>query len=440
LRALNLGFGRSHETQPIEAIVFWEKGIPVMAIEIAIPKLGLTMEEATLVSWKFTAGATVRKEEIVLVLETDKVTFEMPSPGGGLLHPVAAAGARVEVSEVVGYLAADAAELATLAAERPAAESAPAAAQAPTAAAASAAPAAPQPAAPASGRVKASPVARAMAKAHGLDLALVAGSGPGGRVVRADVLNAIEKGVAPPAPVPARAPLPVPTGELLSIAQEIPIAGVRKVVFKNMHLSLATQAQLTLHTEAGAGAITRLRGRMNAEGGPKVSYNAILVKVIAQALRRHSMVNASVVGEKICVWRQVHVGVAMDIGRGLIVPKVRDADRKSIREISADLDRLVEAAQAGTLALDDLAMGTFTLTNLGAWDIDDFTPIVNHPESAILGVGRIVQKPVACDGQVVIEPRMALSLSFDHRIIDGAPGAAFLKTIKDMVEEPALML
>ncbi len=410
-----------------------------MAIEISIPKLGLTMEEATLVCWKFGAGETVRKEEIVLVLETDKVTFEMPSPGDGLLHPVAAAGGRVGVSEVVGYLAADAAELGKLAASHPAAETgasaAPSAAAAPAGAGAPAT--APVPAA-AGGRLKASPVAKAMAKAHGLDLARVAGSGPGGRVVRADVLAALEKGVAPPAASVAAAAVPV--GELLSVAQEIPIAGVRKVIFKNMHLSLATQAQLTLHTEASAAAVMRLRDRMNTAGGAKVSYNAVLVKVIAQALRQHPLVNAAVDGEVVRVWRQVHVGVAMDLGRGLIVPKVRDADRKTIREISAELDRLVEAAKAGTLALDDLTMGTFTLTNLGAWDIDDFTPIVNHPESAILGVGRIVSKPVARDGQVVVEPCVALSLSFDHRIIDGAPGAAFLKTIKDYVEEPALML
>jgi pyruvate/2-oxoglutarate dehydrogenase complex dihydrolipoamide acyltransferase (E2) component len=409
-----------------------------MAIEISIPKLGLTMEEATLVCWKFGAGEAVRKEQIVLVLETDKVTFEMPSPGDGLLHPVAAAGGRVGVSEVVGYLAADAAELGKLAASHPAAETG--AAEAPPAAAAPAGAGAPATApapAPAGGRLKASPVAKAMARAHGLDLARVAGSGPGGRVVRADVVAALEKGVAPQA---APAAAGAPAGELLSVAQEIPIAGVRKVIFKNMHLSLATQAQLTLHTEASAAAVMRLRDRMNAAGGAKVSYNAVLVKVIAQALRQHPLVNAAVDGEVVRVWRQVHVGVAMDLGRGLIVPKVRDADRKTIREISAELDRLVEAAKAGTLALDDLTMGTFTLTNLGAWDIDDFTPIVNHPESAILGVGRIVSKPVARDGQVVVAPCVALSLSFDHRIIDGAPGAAFLKTIKDYVEEPALML
>jgi pyruvate dehydrogenase E2 component (dihydrolipoamide acetyltransferase) len=404
-----------------------------MAIEITVPKLGLTMEEATLVSWKAAAGELVKKEQIVLVLETDKVTFEMPSPGEGLLHPVAAPGSRIEVSQVVGYLAADKAELEKMAAQYPVAEAA-----APEEAAPAVRPsaAAKVPAAPAAGgRAKASPVARVMAKTHGIDLGRVAGSGPGGRVVRADVLKAIAQGT------PAKA-VPRPAadaGELLSAAQEIPIAGVRRVVFKNMHLSLATQAQLTLHTEASAEAIILLRKRQNAAGA-KVSYNAVLVKVVAQALKQHPLVNASVEGEVIKVWRQVHVGVAMDLGRGLIVPKVRDANIKSIREISADLDRLVEAAKAGSLGLDDLTLGTFTLTNLGAWDIDDFTPIVNHPESAILGVGRIAEKPVARNGQVVIEPRLALSLSFDHRIIDGAPGAAFLKTIKDMIEEPSLML
>jgi pyruvate/2-oxoglutarate dehydrogenase complex dihydrolipoamide acyltransferase (E2) component len=405
-----------------------------MAIEIAVPKLGLTMEEATLVCWKAAAGEMVKKEQIVLVLETDKVTFEMPSPGDGLLHPVAAPGSRIEVSQVVGYLAADPAELEKLAAQYPAAEPvAPAAAVAPSAPAAAGV----QASAPAAsgGRVQASPVAKAMAKAHGIDLGRIAGSGPAGRVVRADVLKAIEQGIpAQAVSAPAAA-----AGKLLSAIQEIPIAGVRKVIFKNMHLSLATQAQLTLHTEASAEAMIRLRRRMNAAGA-KVSYNAVLVKVIAQALKQHPLVNASVEGEVIKVWRQVHVGVAMDLGKGLIVPKVRNADAKSVREISADLDRLVEAARAGSLALDDLTLGTFTLTNLGAWDIDEFTPIVNHPESAILGAGRIVEKPVARNGQVAIEARLALSLSFDHRIIDGAPGAAFLKTIKDMIEEPTLML
>jgi pyruvate/2-oxoglutarate dehydrogenase complex dihydrolipoamide acyltransferase (E2) component len=215
------------------------------------------------------------------------------------------------------------------------------------------------------------------------------------------------------------------------------------VVFKNMHLSLQTQAQLTLETEASALEMIRLRKRLNQAAGPdgpKIGYNAVIIKALAQALKKHPQVNASVDGEVIKVWREIHVGLAVDLGQGLIVPKVRRAGEKTIPEIQAELDRLITQAKRGQLMPDDLALGTVTVTNLGAWDIDHFTPIVNCPESAILGVGRIVDKPVARDGQVVVEPRLSLSLSFDHRIIDGAPGAAFLKTLKDMVEEPLLML
>ncbi|MEJ5357470.1 MAG: dihydrolipoamide acetyltransferase family protein [Desulfobacterales bacterium] len=402
-----------------------------MAIEIAVPKLGLTMEEAVLVAWKAAPGARVRQEEIVLVLETDKVTFEMPSPGEGLLHPLVAAGSRIAVGEVVGYLAVDEAELARLAAEKPAAavRLEAAAAARPTAAAAT-------PPAPPSGRIKASPAARAIARAHGLELAGIAGSGPGGRIVRADVLRALEQPrPAPTAPAPAAAA----GGPVLTALEEIPITGVRRAIFRNMHASLSTQAQITLHTEAAAEALLRLRQKRKEAGAP-VSYNALFVQAIARALRRHPRINASVEGETIRVWREIHVGVAMDFGKGLLVPKVRHADAKTLEEIEAELQRLAEAGRAGRLTLDELSLGTFTLTNLGAWGIDRFTPIVNPPESAILGVGRIEEKPVAVAGEVRIEARTTLSLTFDHRIIDGAAGAAFLQTVCRFVEEPALML
>lgn len=407
-----------------------------MAIELQVPKLGLTMEEAELVCWKVKAGETVQKDQIVLVLQTDKISFEMPSPGDGLLIPVVAPGSRIVVGQLLGYLAVDKPEFESLSAQHPVAETGAPAAVAEVVDFAEAAskrvPAA------AGTRVKASPVARVMARAHGIVLETISGSGPGGRIVRADIVNALERGPSPPE---TKAVPKIQTGsELLSAAREIPISGVRRTIFKNMHLSLSTQAQLTLHTDASAEGLVRLRNRLNAAGGAKISYNAILVKTAACALRQHPQINAGVEKEVIKVWRQIHVGVAMDVGRGLVVPKIRNADAKSIREISEDLDRLIEAAGSGTLSLDDVSMGTFTLTNLGGWDIDCFTPIVNHPESAILGVGRIEERPMARDGQVIVERRMALSLSFDHRIIDGVPGAAFLKTIKDMIEEPAMML
>jgi len=401
-----------------------------MAIEIAVPKLGLTMEEAVLVAWKAAPGARVRKDDIVLVLETDKVTFEMPSPGEGLLHPLVPPGSRIAVGQVVGYLAADAAELARLAAEHPAAAAAaePTAAGRP-AAAAEAPPAAPG---PAPARVKASPAARAIARAHGIELAGVAGSGPGGRIVRADVLAALER----PRPAPAA---PFAAASPLTVLEDIPITGVRRAIFRNMQASLATQAQITLHTEASAEALLRLRQRRKEAGAP-VSYNAVFVQAIARALRRHPRLNASVEGDRIRVWREIHVGVAMDFGGGLFVPKVRHADAKTLAEIEDELRRLTEAGRAGRLTLDEMSLGTFTLTNLGAWGVDRFTPIVNPPESAILGVGRIEEKAVAAGGEVRVEPRVALSLTFDHRIIDGAAGAAFLQTVSRFVEEPALML
>lgn len=413
-----------------------------MAIEIKVPKLGLTMEDATLVEWKFGPGDKVKTEEIVLVLETDKVAYEMPSPGDGLLHPLAAAGEKILVSQIIGYLADDETELASLQSDSPAAAGGAPAAEAPAEekkAAPAAAPAAP--AAPADGRVKASPLAKAMAKENGLDLAAIPGTGPGGRVVKADVLKAMEQGVpaAPAAPAAAAAPAPA-EGGLLTVDQELPISGVRKVVFKNMHASLQEQAQLTLFTEVSAVELLALRKKLKKTVGVKVSFNAIIVKAVAAALKQHPLVNASVVGDKITVWREIHVGLAIDLGQGLIVPKVRDAGTKSIVEIQTEIDGVIGLAKKGKLMPDDMAAGTFTVTNLGAWDIDHFTPIVNNPESAILGVGRIVDRPVAEDGQVVVRPCLALSLTIDHRIVDGAPGAACLKTIKDMLEQPLLML
>lgn len=413
-----------------------------MAIEIRIPKLGLTMEEADLVKWTKETGDSVAAEEIILVIETDKVTFEMPAPGAGLLVQTVPAGNKVVVDELVGYLAADEAEMASLSdgaaapAAAPAAEAAPAEEK-------TAAPAAPAAGGAPAGRIFASPLAKAMAKEHDLDLSLISGSGPNGRIVKVDVLKAIEQGVAAPAPAAEAAPAPAAPAadDIMAVAEEIPISGVRKAIFKNMHQSLADQAQLTIHTEADATELKAIRKSLNELGdGTKISFNAILIKAAAMALRQHPHVNASVAGDVIKVWKNVHIGLAVDLGAGLIVPKIRYADSKPVKAISAEIGAMVEKAQEGGLMPDDLAGGTFTITNLGAWDIDHFTPIVNNPESAILGLGRIVDKAVVKNGKVVAAPMIALSLSFDHRIVDGAPAAAFLKTIKDMIEQPLLML
>lgn len=413
-----------------------------MATNIMIPKLGLTMEEALLTKWSVDAGQKVAAESVVAVIETDKISFEIESPAEGWLYPVVKQGTKVLVAQVIGYIAADEAELASLQQGQPSAEPEPSATAGKKRA--------PQPEtdtvkAQGEGWIIASPLARRMAQEHGLDLASIPGSGPHGRIVEADIKKALQ---SPTAHTPAitRTVSPSAGGDMdliLSVAQEIPIQGIRRAIYNNMHKSLSTQAQLSLATEASAAGMIAFRSLMNeikTEAGAKISFNAILVKAVALALRKHPIANSTVDGDVIKIWKQIHVGLAVDLGDGLIVPKVRFADTKTIADISLEIEELVEKAKNKSLGLDDIQGGTFTITNLGAWGVDHFTPIVNFPESAILGVGRIIEKPCVDKGKVVIEPRIGLSLSFDHRIIDGAPAAGFFKTLRQMIEEPRLML
>ena len=418
-----------------------------MAVEIKIPKLGLTMTEATLVSWSIGAGQSVEEEQIICVIETDKVTLEITAPAAGLVHPVAAPGARVVVAQVVGFIARDAAELASLQTRHPQALIDPATTPATPPATAAAAVVPTETAAAGNAlenkRIPASPAAKRLSQALGVELERIAGSGPDGRIILADVQKAAQRAGRKPFEGGYEIGPAMPEGELLSAADTITIRGIRKIIARNMTLSLNRQAQLTLHTEASAVALQATRAAFNDRPQPErppVSYNAIIVKAAALALRRHPRLNAVVDGRQIKIWQQIHIGLAMDNGKGLIVPKIRHADTKSIPAIAGELNALSLEAEKQGLLPDALTNGTFTITNLGRWDIDHFTPINNYPESAILGVGRIVEKPWVRNGAVVAEPRLALSLTFDHRIIDGAQAAEFLKTLKDMLEETRLML
>jgi pyruvate dehydrogenase E2 component (dihydrolipoamide acetyltransferase) len=405
-------------------------------IKITIPKLGLTMESAKVVRWEFQSGEAVNEGENVLVIETDKVTFEVPAPATGIIHPIAAPGATCAVEETVGFIAANREEYEKLLEKHPSPQAEEAelaeAVEAPLASP----PSAPSPP-PTGSRIKASPLARSMAKSHNLNLSAIQGSGPGGRIVRVDILRALEQ---KPLPKEARAEERGTYPDYgKDVLETIPITGVRRVIFQNMHQSLTQSAQLTLHTEASAEPLSALRNRLTRDG-QKVSFNAILIKIAAMALREHPKINASVVGDNIQVWRQIHIGLAMEANDALIVPVVRSPDRKTIREIDEEVSVLISKTRENRLSPDDLVNGTFTITNLGFADIDYFTPIIRPPESAILGVGRVVKKPVIHNDHVVPQARIGLSLTFDHRIIDGAPAARFLKTIQDMVEEPALMI
>ncbi len=393
-------------------------------IEITIPKLGLTMERAKIARWLYPSGNEVKEGEPVVVIETDKVTYEVPSPATGLLHPIAPEGKACAVEETVGYIAKDQDEYERIVEQYPSPatkeeETVPVDAAVPT----------PSPALQGA-RVKASPLARSMAAARGLDLALIRGTGPAGRIVRADILRATEERATG-----------TETRDALAkeVAESIPIQGIRKIIFDNMILSLSHSAQLTIHTEASAESLLALRQRLRS-GDQEVSYNAILVKIAAMALRAHPRMNASVEGHTIHVWKQVHIGLAMEANGALIVPVVRSPDLKAIREIDAEITALIKKAGQNRLSPDDLVNGTFTITNLGFAEVDYFTPIIRPPESAILGVGRILKKAVVKDDHVIPGTQVGLSLTFDHRIIDGAPAARFLKTIKDLIEAPLLMM
>ncbi len=401
-------------------------------VGIVIPKLGITMESAKLAHWFLRSGEEVTESAPVLVIETDKVTYEVPAPASGILHHLAPAGRVCLVEETVGYVAKDQEEYERIVKQYPSPEVE--GAEIPSGGESS-----PAPPSPASdSRIKASPLARAMAAEHNLDLSSFIGTGPGGRIIKANILAALGERAKIAAKRIEKPAEPEPASQK-DIHESIPISGVRKIIFNNMFQSLSQSAQLTLHTEASAEALIALRDRLIIEG-KKVSFNAILVKTVAMALRLHPKVNASVENDMIQVWKQIHIGLAMEANEALIVPVVRTPDRKSIRDIDREIAELIKKLRENRIYPDDLINGTFTITNLGFADIDFFTPIIRPPESAILGVGRIVKKPVVKKDTLVLEARMALSLTFDHRIIDGAPAGRFLKTIKDIVEDPLLLV
>lgn len=464
-----------------------------MAVEVIIPKQGQTVEVVRLVRWLAKEGDAVRRGDPILEIETDKAVFEVEAPADGVLRQVKyQEGEEVPVVTRVAFIAAPNEDLSALAgaptaAPMPSGVTAPVAAGAaapvptPTGGArerifasprarkaareagltdlsaivgsgpegriveadvlayvarAAAAPAAAEPAAPVS------PLAQRMAADLGVDLSQVVGTGPGGRITRADVERAAQKAAAPapapivtPAAVPAAAPAAVPNG----VRQVVPLRGIRGRIAERMRESVDTAAHVTTFTEVDATELVALRTRLK-DDGVNVSYNDLMVFIVARALRDHPALNATQVGDAIHYLEPIHIAVAVDTERGLLVPVIRDADKKGLAQISAEFAALAQAAKEGRSQPDDLTGGTFTITNLGMYEIDGFTPIINPPQCAILGVGRIIEKPVGRDGQIVLRKMMVLSLSFDHRLVDGAPAARFLQQVKRLVERPHLLL
>ena len=436
-----------------------------MATEVKLPRLGQGMESGTIVKWLKGEGDPVKKREPLYELDTDKVTQEVEAEADGVLLKIVVDSGEVEVGRTIAFIGSEGEDVPSGNGAAPQAEadataesdeaavgeadeaetegsSAPAMddqrergqeAAAATAEAATAA-VADAPARP-DGRVKASPLARRLAREKGIDIATLTGSGPEGRIVAEDV----ERGVVatPAAAAPARA-VAAPSGEV----EEIELTSTRRTIARR--LTEAWQApvfQLTVSVDMTRALELRERlvGRLR-DGEAKPTVSDLLTKVSAAALVRHPAVNAHFTGEKILRFPYAHVGIAVAAPNGLVVPVIRDADRKTIQELAADRADLVGRARDGKLQRDDLADGTFTISNLGMFGIEQFVAVLNPPQAAILAVGATEEKPVVRDGQVEVRPLMSMTITCDHRAIDGADGAEFLRTVKELLEEPALAL
>jgi pyruvate dehydrogenase E2 component (dihydrolipoamide acetyltransferase) len=413
-----------------------------MATEIKLPRLGQGMEAGTIVRWLKSEGDRVEKGEPLYELDTDKVTQEVESDASGVLLKIAVAEGEVEVGRTIAVIGEQGEKVAVVAATDGESANGQSAAKESARAETRSEPAPPEPQQEletAEGRVKASPLARRIARERGIELSLVAGTGPEGRVVAEDVERAVASAAPAAAPVP-KAPLraPLPPAEGVEVQQ---LSSMRKTIARR--LTEAWQApvfQLGVTVDmARAMGLREQLVELHGDG-VKPTISDLLTKVCASALMRHRAVNALYRGDAIELHPSANVGIAVAIPDGLVVPVIPGCERKSIAEIAAVRADVVGRARAGKLRQTDLEGGTFTISNLGMYGIERFIAVLNPPQSAILAVGSIEDKVVAVDGEPAVRPRMELTLTCDHRAVDGATGAEFLRDVKAFLEEPGLAL
>src|SRR5713226_9698233 len=407
-----------------------------MAVEVTMPKFGLTMHEGTLQRYFKAAGEVVKAGEPLYEVETEKVLYEVESPTSGTLAVwLHEEGATVECGLLVAVIAEAGDDATSLAARYDGGGAAAHRAAAPPSSTPAANGEAPGPSA--EGRRAISPVARKLAAELGVELARVVGTGPGGRITREDVERTAAQGAAvrstsaaPPARASAAGAAAIaaaPAAGAKPQFRSIPLRGMRKTIAARMHQRLRDTAQLTISTEADVTAAVDFRTRPGRDFD--FTYTDLLIHAVARALLRHPRMNSRLSEDAIVMLPEVNIGMAVALDEGLIVPVIRAADRRSLREIGAATKELGEKARTGGLKLEDVSGGTFTVTNLGTWGVDAFTPILNLGETGILGVGRIVEKPAVFRGEISRRSMLTLSLTFDQRVIDGAPAASFLQSV-----------
>ena len=437
-----------------------------MATKVHMEALSPTMEEGQVVQWLKAEGEAVTAGDILAEIETDKATMELVARGDGILRNVTVKeGETAPVGEVIAMIAAEGEDLgdessgngggdvaggtaeATASApkEDPAAsEAAPAhdapAASAPEAAAGDAG------AGGEDGRIKASPVARRLAREEGVELSALEGSGPGGRIIKRDVEDAVKAGpaekAAEPVAAPAAAPVAARPGDGPD-SEKVPLSQMRKTIAKRLVESIGPIPHFFLTIDVDMSRAVEARTRINRDlekSGVRISYNDIVLKATAMALARHPECNAHWGGDHIVRFHRVHLGVAVAIEDGLITPVVRDADRKGMAAISAEVREMAGRAREKKLRPEEYTGATFSVSNLGMFGIEAFTAVINPPEAGILAVGAMEERAVVVDGELEIQPRMKITMSCDHRVIDGAMGSQFLQTLKRILEEPLAAL
>jgi len=395
---------------------------------IIMPRLDLDMEKGTVLEWLKKKGDKVKRGEPVVMIMSEKVTYEVESPASGVIYEVLLPpDIEVPIGQVIGVIMENGDEPTLLESTvRKAKESLvelsgvkkpeikmevkigqreEVAKEKPE-------------------RKKISPLAKILAKQYGIDVAGIRGTGPGGRIVKQDVLKAAEE-------------LKARFEEQVEV---IPLSGVRKVVAERMAYSFRTAPHAILIVEVDMSEAVKLRKDFEKMKNVQLSYNAVFVKAVAMALREYPILNSTLEENQIKILKNINVGVAVATERGLIVPVIHDVDEKSLADLSTTIAQLVEKTRLDTLSRSDVTGGTFTITNLGMFGIDAFIAIINPKQAAILAIGRIADKAKVVDGQILIQPTVTLSLSFDHRIFDGAPAAQFLNRIKEILENPSPIL
>ncbi|MGH7500377.1 MAG: pyruvate dehydrogenase complex dihydrolipoamide acetyltransferase [Longimicrobiales bacterium] len=441
-----------------------------MATKVHMEALSPTMEEGQLVRWLKGEGDEVAEGDVLAEIETDKATMELVARGSGVLRRIGLGeGETAPVGQVIGVIAGADEDIAGLVAEfggnggKPPASTAPRSESEGEAAATAVADEPDEGEADETkaeeaeggeakgaarkgsgsaqarpdGRIKASPLAKRLASEAGIELAAVEGSGPGGRIVKRDI-EAAAKAPAAPAKVAARR-----IAAEVEEAEEVPLSQMRKTIAKRLALSIGPIPTFYLTTDIDMTRMLSARESANAQlekDGVKASINDFLIKALAVALSRHPEVNAEWGDKAITRHHRVHIGVAVAIDDGLITPVVRDADGKGVAEIAVEVKELATRAREKKLKPDEYTGATFSISNLGMFGIDEFTAIINPPESGILAVGQVTERVVVENGEMVVRPRMRMTMSCDHRVVDGATGARFLQTLRKFIEEPVMMV